>query len=50
MKENTQRQYFDTLINTLRIELKNEMASLKNGSNGDNYLNEEVNALDLLIK
>jgi hypothetical protein len=41
-------EYFDTLINTLKIELKSEMNKIKSSSGTD--MSEEVNALDLSLK
>jgi hypothetical protein len=48
MKDKTHMEYLDTLINTLKIELKSEMNKIKSSSGTD--VSEEVNALDLSLK
>ena len=47
MKERTQNEYVDTLINTLRIELLNE---IKAHRNEEGSVFDELNAHDMLLK
>ena len=47
MKERTQNEYVDTLINTLRIELLNE---IKAHRNEEGSVFDELNAHDMMLK
>ena len=48
MKDKTHMEYFDTLINTLKIELKSEMNKMRSSGGADT--SNELNALDLCVK
>ena len=48
MKDKTHMEYFDTLINTLKIELKSEMNKMRSSGGAD--ISDELNALDLCVK
>lgn len=48
MKDKTHMEYFDTLINTLKIELRSEMNKIRSSS-GANY-SEDLNVLETSFK